>query len=104
VVSGCAALPATHPLARLRALTSADLDGEPILDAHTRGTSSVEEKFELIAAGHGIALVPRSVARSYSRPDLVYRPGCGRVAADRPELPYGLLTSGREEASWSSTW
>jgi DNA-binding transcriptional LysR family regulator len=68
-----ACLPATHPLAGRRALTSADLDGETILDAQTRRTSSLEEKFELIASGHGIALVPHSVARSYSRPDLVYR-------------------------------
>lgn len=88
-----ACLPAAHPLARRRALTLADLDGEPILDAHARRTSSVEEKFELIAAGHGIALVPRSVARSYSRPDLVYRPvtdavpveTCVVVAEDRRE-------------------
>ncbi|MGI8881501.1 MAG: LysR family transcriptional regulator [Jatrophihabitans sp.] len=69
-----ACLPTTHPLARRRALTLADLDGEAILDAQARRTSSVEEKFELVAAGHGIAMVPRSVARSYSRPDLVYRP------------------------------
>lgn len=69
-----ACLPTTHRLAARRSLTSADLDGEPILDAHARRTSSVEEKFELIAAGDGIALVPRSVAQSYSRPDLVYRP------------------------------
>jgi DNA-binding transcriptional LysR family regulator len=69
-----ACLPATHRLARRRALTTADLDGEPILDAQARRTSSLEEKFELIAVGEGIALVPRSVARSYSRPDLVYLP------------------------------
>ena len=69
-----ACLPVTHPLAGRRSLVQADLDGETILDAHSRRTSSVEEKFELIAAGHGIALVPRSVARSYSRPDLVYLP------------------------------
>lgn len=69
-----ACLPATHPLAGRRALTWADLEGEAILDAHARRTSSVEEKFELIAAGHGIAVVPRSVAQSYSRPDLVYPP------------------------------
>lgn len=69
-----ACLPATHPLARRRELTWADLDGEPIFDAYARRRSSVEEKFELIAAGHGIAILPRSVARSYSRPDLVYRP------------------------------
>jgi DNA-binding transcriptional LysR family regulator len=69
-----ACLPTTHPLARRRALTMADLDGEPIMDAQSRRTSSLEEKFELIALGEGIALVPRSVARSYSRPDLVYLP------------------------------
>ncbi|WP_329129002.1 LysR substrate-binding domain-containing protein [Streptomyces sp. NBC_01476] len=86
-------LPVTHPLARRRALTLADLDGETILDAQARRTSSVEEKFELIAAGHGIAMVPRSVAASYSRPDLVYRPvtdaapveTCVAVAEDRRE-------------------
>ena len=88
-----ACLPATHPLARRQALTLADLDGETILDAHARRTSSVEEKFELIAAGHGIAMVPRSVARSYSRPDLVFLPvtdavpveTCVVVAEDRRE-------------------
>ena len=88
-----ACLPVTHPLAGRRSLVQADLDGETILDAHSRRTSSVEEKFELIAAGHGIALVPRSVARSYSRPDLVYLPvtdavpveTCLAVAKDRRE-------------------
>jgi DNA-binding transcriptional LysR family regulator len=69
-----ACLPVTHPLAGRRALSLADLDGELILDAHARRTSSVEEKFELIAAGDGIALVPLTVAQSYSRPDLVYLP------------------------------
>ncbi|MFI6445648.1 LysR family transcriptional regulator [Kitasatospora sp. NPDC050543] len=67
-----ACLPVTHPLASRDSLTSADLDGEPILDARTRRTSSLEEKFELIASGQGIALVPLSVAGSYSRPDLVH--------------------------------
>lgn len=88
-----ACLPAGHALARRRALTHADLEGEAILDAHARRTSSVEEKFELIAAGHGIAMVPRSVARSYSRPDLVYVPvtdavpveTCVVTAQDRAE-------------------
>ncbi|KOV60721.1 LysR family transcriptional regulator [Streptomyces sp. MMG1121] len=69
-----ACMPAAHPLARRQELTSADLDGEPMLDAPTRRTSSLEEKFELIASGHGIALVPLSVACSYSRPDLIHRP------------------------------
>ncbi|WP_171167895.1 LysR family transcriptional regulator [Streptomyces sp. I05A-00742] len=67
-----ACMPVTHPLAGRHTLTSADLDGEPILDARTRRTSSLEEKFELIASGQGIALVPLSIAGSYSRPDLVY--------------------------------
>jgi DNA-binding transcriptional LysR family regulator len=67
-----ACLPVTHRLARRRALTWADLEGEPILDAQARRTSSVEEKFELIAAGYWIAVAPRSVAQSYSRPDLVF--------------------------------
>ena len=72
--SKVACLPVTHVLAGRRRLKTADLDGEDILDARTRRTSSVEEKFELIASGHGIALVPRTVAESYSRPDLVYLP------------------------------
>ncbi|MGP9022968.1 LysR family substrate-binding domain-containing protein [Streptomyces sp. BR1] len=67
-----ACLPVTHPLAGRRALTSADLDGEPILDVRARRTFSLDEKFELIASGQGIALIPASIARSYSRPELVY--------------------------------
>ena len=72
--SKVACLPASHPLARRRTLVLADLDGEQIMDAQSRRTSSVEEKLELIAAGHGIALVPLTVARSYSRADLVHVP------------------------------
>ncbi|MFD7708875.1 LysR family transcriptional regulator [Streptomyces sp. NPDC059785] len=80
-----ACLPRSHPLARRRTLTSADLDGETVLDAQARRTSSIEEKFELVAAGHGIALVPRSVARSYSRPDLVHL-----TVTDREPVGYCL--------------
>ncbi|MVO88585.1 LysR family transcriptional regulator [Streptomyces sp. p1417] len=69
-----ACLPVSHPLAGRHALTSADLDGEEILDVRTRRTSSLDEKFELIAAGQGLALVPLSVAGSYSRSDLVHLP------------------------------
>ncbi|MBC2877622.1 MULTISPECIES: LysR family transcriptional regulator [Streptomyces] len=65
-------LPVTHPLAGRAALTVADLDGEPILDVRKRRTSSLDEKFELVASGQGLALVPLSVAGSYARPDLVY--------------------------------
>ncbi|MEU7484441.1 LysR substrate-binding domain-containing protein [Streptomyces sp. NPDC042319] len=76
-----ACMPSTHPLAGREKLTSADLDGVRMLDAPTRRTSSLEEKFELIASGHGIALVPQSVARAYSRPDLVHLP-----VTDAPEV------------------
>ncbi len=88
-----ACMPATHPLARRREILRADLDCEPMLDSRTRRLSSLEEKFELIASGHGIALVPVSVARYYSRPDLVHLPvadvpnaeTCLAVTTDRPE-------------------
>ncbi|MGK5638979.1 LysR family transcriptional regulator [Streptomyces sp. URMC 126] len=69
-----ACLPVTHPLAGRTALTVADLDGEPVLDVRTRRTSSLEEKFELIASGQGLALVPLSVADSHPRRDVVYLP------------------------------
>ncbi|MEU1072971.1 MULTISPECIES: LysR family transcriptional regulator [unclassified Streptomyces] len=69
-----ACLPATHPLADRRALTSADLEDEPVLDVKSRRTASLDEKFELVASGQGIALVPVSITHSYSRPDLVYVP------------------------------
>jgi DNA-binding transcriptional LysR family regulator len=86
-----ACMPAVHPLADRPALTRAELEDEPMLDAPTRRTSSLEEKFELIASGHGIALVPLSVARVYSRADLVHIPVtdapnseiCLAVPADR---------------------
>ncbi|MFD0313152.1 LysR family transcriptional regulator [Streptomyces flavalbus] len=86
-----ACVPVAHPLAARAELTSADLDGQRMLDVPRRRTSSLEEKFELVASGHGIALVPLSVARSYSRPDLVHVPvtdapraeACLAVLADR---------------------
>jgi DNA-binding transcriptional LysR family regulator len=67
-------LPPGHPLASRRRLTTADLEGLPILDAEARRTATAEEKFELVAAGRGIAVVPRSVARYYARPDIAHRP------------------------------
>ncbi|MEU3255543.1 LysR family transcriptional regulator [Streptomyces sp. NPDC006997] len=86
-----ACVPVGHPLASRAEVASADLDGQRMLDVPRRRTSSLEEKFELIASGHGIALVPLSVARSYSRPDLVHVPvtdaprveACLAVPADR---------------------
>ncbi|GAB2534270.1 LysR family transcriptional regulator [Nocardia heshunensis] len=69
-----ACMPATHPLAARTQLFRADLDTERMLDVANRRTSTLEEKFELIASGHGLALVPLSVVRAYVRPDIVYRP------------------------------
>ncbi|MEU1205405.1 hypothetical protein [Nocardia sp. NPDC005825] len=65
-----------------------------MLDLATRRTPSLEEKFELIASGHGLLIVPRSVARAYVRPDLVHRPvtdapgseTCLAVTADPAKL------------------
>ncbi|MEV0338627.1 LysR family transcriptional regulator [Nocardia sp. NPDC050713] len=78
-----ACMPAAHPLASRRELTLADLDGERMLDIRNRRTLSLEEKFELIASGHGLALVPVSVARAYVRPDLVHRPVTDAPGAER---------------------
>ncbi|MEV3965747.1 LysR family transcriptional regulator [Nocardia sp. NPDC050193] len=72
-----ACLPVAHRLAGSpaadRPLREADLAGEPAIGAQVRRTASIEEKFELVASGHGIAVVPRGVAQAYSRPDLIYR-------------------------------
>ena len=37
-------------------------------------TTTVEEKFELVAAGRGIAVLPRSVAQYYAGPGMVCLP------------------------------
>ncbi|MEU6143707.1 LysR substrate-binding domain-containing protein [Streptomyces sp. NPDC047081] len=74
-----AMLPAEHRLAGKQELRRADLDGETWLryvdprpdDVPIR---TVEEKFERVAAGTGITLVPVSVAEQYSRPDITYVP------------------------------
>ncbi|TXS48717.1 LysR family transcriptional regulator [Streptomyces sp. uw30] len=74
-----AMLPAEHRLAGKQELLRADLDGETWLryvdprpdDVPIR---TIEEKFERVAAGTGITLVPVSVAEQYSRPDITYVP------------------------------
>ncbi|MER5514022.1 LysR substrate-binding domain-containing protein [Streptomyces sp. NPDC002763] len=72
-----AMLPAEHRLAGKPEIMLADLDGERWLryndplpgDLPLR---TIEEKFERVAAGSGITLVPHSVAEQYSRPDIAY--------------------------------
>jgi DNA-binding transcriptional LysR family regulator len=73
-------LPADHPLAAKRRLILADLAAYTTLDAQVRRTATIEEKLELVATGQGIAVLPRSVAQYYTRPDLVNRP-----VVDAPE-------------------
>ncbi|MFH8337310.1 LysR family transcriptional regulator [Streptomyces sp. AM6-12] len=68
-----------HRLAGKEELSLADLDGERWLRySDTRPGDlpirTIEEKFECIAAGTAITLVPRSVAEQYSRPDISYVP------------------------------
>ncbi|MEV8371705.1 LysR family transcriptional regulator [Kribbella sp. NPDC056861] len=65
-----ACLPVTHRLADRGSIVMADLDGEVLMNSLPRRTASIEEKFELIATGNGVALVPESVARAYPRDDV----------------------------------
>jgi DNA-binding transcriptional LysR family regulator len=83
-----AVVPTDHLLSAADEVTSADLDGEPILlplddvvawtDAP--GTpaghrpETTEDAIELVAAGMGALIVPQSLARLYHRKDLTYRP------------------------------
>ena len=74
-----AMLPADHRLAGKLDLALADLDAEPRLRYVDAGPDdppirTIEEKFERVAGGHGITLVPESVAEQYSRPDITYVP------------------------------
>ncbi|WP_329185198.1 MULTISPECIES: LysR family transcriptional regulator [unclassified Streptomyces] len=74
-----AMLPAAHRLAGKQELLLCDLDGETWLRYSDPGPDdtpirTVEEKFERVAGGAGITLVPESVAARYSRPDIAYVP------------------------------
>jgi DNA-binding transcriptional LysR family regulator len=88
-----AVLPAGHRLAGTESITAADLVGEPIVwhedltlfagrpaqPASGHRVTSVEDKLEHVAAGHGISILPESAAAYYARPDVSYVPV--------PELP-----------------
>jgi len=60
--------PKDHPIAAFDAVTLADLAGEPLVDPAAPDADS------RVAWEQGLLLVPQSVARSYSRKDLIYRP------------------------------
>ncbi|OLZ66457.1 LysR family transcriptional regulator [Streptomyces sp. IMTB 2501] len=91
-----AMLPDGHRLAGKPELSLADLDGERWLryadplpgDLPIR---TIEEKFECVAAGTGITLVPRSVAEQYFRPDISYVP----VADAEPDQVLLAWAAGR---------
>ncbi|MGY4927646.1 LysR family transcriptional regulator [Streptomyces sp. 900105755] len=74
-----AMLPDRHRLAGKQEIALADLDGETWLRYNDPRPGdlplrTIEEKFECVAAGTAITMVPRSAAEQYSRPDIVYVP------------------------------
>lgn len=58
---------AEHPLSLYDTVTLADLDGEVVR------TEAIADAIDLVVAGVGILLVPQSIARIYTRRDLVMR-------------------------------
>lgn len=89
-----AVLPAGHRLAGKESIGVNDLAAEHLLNSPDavpewrdiavesreggapppRHYSSVEEKLENVAAGHGIAIIPRSTSEYYTRPDVAHVP------------------------------
>ncbi len=82
-------MPRIHPRAAARSVTEGDLAGESILDGQRRRTNTVEEKLELVKAGQGLAILPKSVAISYLSPDLIALP-----VSDAPRHQLCLATLG----------
>ncbi|MEU2339011.1 LysR substrate-binding domain-containing protein [Streptomyces sp. NPDC006654] len=74
-----AMLPDRHRLAGKQEISLADLDGEQWIRYNDPRPGdlplrTIEEKFECVAAGAAITMVPRSAAEQYSRADIVYVP------------------------------
>ena len=110
-----AALPVSHPLAGKSELSLADLAGETLLQpveavpgwpgattfpvagspsAEEKSSPSVEEKFESVAAGRGIVVIPESATRYYHRPDLTF----ARVI-DLPAAQVCLVIESRRDSA-----
>ncbi|GAA4676347.1 LysR family transcriptional regulator [Frondihabitans cladoniiphilus] len=90
-------LPSGHPLATRSSLTPADLRDELLLQdtavapewlaeasasrrrdaAGGPAADTVEEKLELVAAGRGFIILPRSTTAAYRRPDVTVVPSAG---------------------------
>ncbi|WP_046300903.1 LysR family substrate-binding domain-containing protein [Mycobacterium sp. UM_Kg27] len=94
-----AVVPKDHVFNAVDEITSADLDGEPLLlplddvvawaDAPgnpiDHRPETTKDAIELVAAGLGALIVPQSLARLYHRKDLTYRP-----ISDAPTCPVSL--------------
>ncbi|MET0424449.1 MAG: LysR substrate-binding domain-containing protein [Actinoplanes sp.] len=99
-------LPADDPRAARSGLRLADLTGDVLLQpaAAVPGwpfggpeithAPTVEEKFELVAAGRGIVVVPESATRYYHRPDLAFVP-----VTDLPETMLCLVVESRRRSA-----
>jgi DNA-binding transcriptional LysR family regulator len=101
------ALPAGHPRAAAAGgVRLADLAGELLLQPaeavpewrfpvfNGPSSLSVEEKFENVAAGRGIVIVPESVTRYYRRPDLAFVP-----VTDLPDSRFCLVVEARRRSA-----
>jgi DNA-binding transcriptional LysR family regulator len=86
-------LPSTHELANRDFLVLADLDTEKVLDGDRRHTSTIEEKLELVASGHGVAVLPQSVGKYYSSESLSRLPV---VDAPMHQLCLAVLSGRRQ--------
>ncbi|MER6273369.1 LysR substrate-binding domain-containing protein [Streptomyces sp900105755] len=94
-----AMLPDRHRLAGKQEIALADLDGETWLRYNDPRPGdlplrTIEEKFECVAAGTAITMVPRSAAEQYSRPDIVYVP----VVDAEPDRVLLAWAAGRRSA------
>ncbi|MFJ8494998.1 LysR family transcriptional regulator [Streptomyces sp. NPDC094038] len=94
-----AMLPDRHRLAGKQEISLSDLDGEQWLRYNDPRPGdlplrTIEEKFECVAAGMAITMVPRSAAEQYSRPDIVYVP----VVDAEPDRVLLAWAAGRRSA------
>jgi DNA-binding transcriptional LysR family regulator len=64
--------PRDHEIALFEEVDAAELEGENILDP--AGMGGAATGIEVVASGAGLMILPMSVARLYSRRDVVYRP------------------------------
>ena len=78
-----------HPIEAVADLTLDDLAGEEILDAAT------PEAIQQAAFADAVLLVPMSIARTFSRRDMVYRP-----VSDAPTTTIGLAWRIDDDNPW----